>query len=340
MTKAFVFGKFYPFHIGHEAMITFALANCDFLSVLVCSSNREIITGEQRKRWIEETFQSVDASKLEVIVYEYLEELLPNTSASSADASKLWADVFKNIYPDFSLVITSEPYGSLVAGFLNISYLNYDLERSIHPVSSTFIKKDLASYWHFLPTAVKKDFSCKVVLLGTESTGKTTLTERLAKHYTSSYVLELARTFIPDSKNFSYDDLLVLSKAHAELILEASSGQHHLVIIDTDVHITKSYSEFALHRALEVSDAIYSMSKADLYIYLCSDVAYIQDGSRLSEDDRNALDCSHRRILEKDNIPFTEVSGNWEERFLESVRCIDELLQKDVLQRVYLKCGN
>jgi HTH-type transcriptional repressor of NAD biosynthesis genes len=41
MIKAFVFGKFYPFHKGHEAMINFALSKCDFLSVLVCSSDKE-----------------------------------------------------------------------------------------------------------------------------------------------------------------------------------------------------------------------------------------------------------------------------------------------------------
>ena len=35
MIKAFVFGKFLPFHKGHEAMINFALTKCDFLAVFI-----------------------------------------------------------------------------------------------------------------------------------------------------------------------------------------------------------------------------------------------------------------------------------------------------------------
>jgi HTH-type transcriptional repressor of NAD biosynthesis genes len=53
MIKAFTFGKFLPFHKGHEAMINFALTECDFLSVLVCCSDKENINGEVRKKWID-----------------------------------------------------------------------------------------------------------------------------------------------------------------------------------------------------------------------------------------------------------------------------------------------
>ena len=55
MVKGFVFGKFLPFHKGHQAMINFALGHCDFLTVLVCASDKETISGEPRKGWIEKT---------------------------------------------------------------------------------------------------------------------------------------------------------------------------------------------------------------------------------------------------------------------------------------------
>jgi HTH-type transcriptional repressor of NAD biosynthesis genes len=56
MVKAFVFGKFLPFHKGHEAMINFALSKCDLLTVLVCCSDKENISDTVRSSWIEKTF--------------------------------------------------------------------------------------------------------------------------------------------------------------------------------------------------------------------------------------------------------------------------------------------
>ena len=57
MIKAFLFGKFLPFHKGHEAMINFALTKCDFLTVLVCCSDKERIPDTLRKAWIEKAFE-------------------------------------------------------------------------------------------------------------------------------------------------------------------------------------------------------------------------------------------------------------------------------------------
>lgn len=114
MVKAFVFGKFLPFHKGHEAMIRFALTKCGFLSVLVCCDEEENIPGEVRKDWIETTF--ADANNIEVKVLHYDNRLLPNTSQTSTSVSELWSFEFKKHFPDYNLVITSEPYGELVAG--------------------------------------------------------------------------------------------------------------------------------------------------------------------------------------------------------------------------------
>ena len=71
MVKAFVFGKFLPFHKGHEAMINFALSKCDFLTVLVCCSDKEPFPENVRKNWIEKNFAS--QKNIEVTSFNYLE---------------------------------------------------------------------------------------------------------------------------------------------------------------------------------------------------------------------------------------------------------------------------
>lgn len=324
MTKGFLFGKFLPFHKGHEAMLHFARTQCDFLSVLVCCSDREPIPGSVRKAWIEQTVS--EQPNVEVLLYPYLESELPNTSETSGTVSEIWAAIFKKLFPEHTILVTSEPYGELVAGFMQIRHIPFDLEKKRFPVSATAIRNDVFANWHFLPDAVKPDFALKVVLLGTESTGKSTLAEKLAAHYSCSLVPEAARELIADSKGFRFEDLQRVLDAHAQRIAQALVGDSPLVVIDTDCHITKSYAQFVFGRDLEIPPAVHALNKAQLYLYLCSDAGYVQDGTRLTEAERNALDRSHRQVLAAHRVNFVEIRGDWEQRFEQAVSQIDKLI--------------
>lgn len=322
--KAFVFGKFLPFHKGHEAMINFALSKCDHLTVLVCSSDNENISDTTRKRWIEKAFEK--QKNVEIRTFSYLESELPNTSESSKEVSEVWAEIFKKQFPDYSLVITSEEYGNFVAAFMNIQHIAFDISKKHFPVSATAVRNDVFANWKFLPDSVKPDFAIKVVILGTESTGKTTLAENLSTHFGCSLVLEAGREIIANSNSFSFDDLLLVAKVHANRIEQAILGNSPLVIIDTDIHTTKSYSRFTFEKELEIGKDIYNSNKANLYLYLTNDAEYLQDGTRLSEAERNKLDHSHRQVLIDHNIEIIEISGNWNERFEKAIGQINQLI--------------
>lgn len=322
MVKAFIFGKFLPFHKGHEAMINFAFTKCDFLTVLVCCSDTESIPASTRQKWIEKTFEK--ETKIEIKSYNYLESELPNTSVSSQDVSRIWSEKFKTIFPDYSLVITSEDYGNYVASFMKIKHIAFDIPKQLIPVSATAIRNDIFTNWKFLPDSVKPYFAIKVVVLGTESTGKTTLTEQLANYFTCNYVKEAGRDLIANSNSFEFDNLYLVATEHAKRIDKAVLDKSPLIIIDTDIHTTKSYANFIFNKSLEVENNIYNSNKADISLYLNNDVEYVQDGTRLSEYDRNLLDLSHRQVLQQHNIEITEITGNWEQRFDKAVRIIKQ----------------
>lgn len=74
-------------------MISFALSKCDFLTVLVCCSDKENIPDTVRKSWIEKAFDK--QKNIEVKTFKYLESELPNTSQTSKEVSKVWADIQK-----------------------------------------------------------------------------------------------------------------------------------------------------------------------------------------------------------------------------------------------------
>ncbi len=335
MIKAFVFGKFLPFHKGHEAMINFALSKCDLLTVLICCGDKENISGTIRKSWIEKTFAG--QKNIEIKTYNYLESNLPNTSETSEEVSRIWAEVFKKQLPDHSLLITSEEYGNLVAAFMKIHHIAFDIPKKHFPVSASAIRNDLFANWKFLPDSVKPDFVIKVVIIGTESTGKTTLTENLSKHFNCSKVLEAARELILNSNEFTFDDLHLVANEHSKQIDKAVLRSSPLVIIDTDIHTTKSYSNFTFRKELIVNDEIYNSNKANLYLYLDNDVEYLQDGTRLSEAERNLLDLSHRQVLTDHNIDIVEISGNWKQRFEKAVEQINKLIAKQFTQGTFIE---
>ncbi|MBM3206949.1 MAG: adenylyltransferase/cytidyltransferase family protein [Candidatus Staskawiczbacteria bacterium] len=324
MVKAFVFGKFLPFHKGHEAMINFAMSKCEFLSVLVCVSDKEKISGSIRKNWIVKTFY--DNSNIEVIEYYYRTDQLTNESKASLKVSEDWSEIFKDLFPDYSILVTSEEYGKMVAEFMNIKHILYDIERNHVNISATYIRENIFKNWNYLPDSVKPYFTLKVVIVGTESTGKTTLAEKLAKHFNCGLVLEAAREIIANSNSFTFDDLYIVAKEHAKRIDKTIFADSPLVIIDTDIHTTKSYSRFTFEKELEINANIYNSSKASLYLYLNNDVEHLQDGARLSEAARNLLDLSHRQVLTDHDIDFIEIRGDWDERFDKAVEQINKLI--------------
>lgn len=214
---------------------------------------------------------------------------------------------------------------------MGIKHLAFDIGRQSFPISATAVRNDLFRHWNFLPDSVKPDFAIKVVVLGTESTGKTTLTERLAQYFGCSLVKEAGRDLIADSNAFEFNDLYLVAAAHAQQIDKAVLGPSPLIVIDTDIHITLSYASFIFGKKIDVANKTYKTNKANLYLYLNNDVKYVQDGTRLSETDRNLLDLSHRKILRQYNIDFVEISGDWEQRFDKALVAIKRLLVENAM---------
>jgi HTH-type transcriptional repressor of NAD biosynthesis genes len=122
-------------------------------------------------------------------------------------------------------------------------------------------------------------FVKKICIVGTESTGKSTLAKRLAEHYKTIYVPEMAREIIEETENCTYDDLLKIAQLHTQKISESILAANKLLIVDTDLNITRSYSQFLFNKGLNVDPWIEEVNQFDLYLFLEPDCEYIQDGT-------------------------------------------------------------
>ena len=313
MKTGLVFGKFLPLHTGHLSLIDFAVNNCDNLYVILCHSSEEEIPGINREQWLKQAL--LKYKRVTLISFNYDETELPNSSVSSREVSKIWSEALKKLVPGVDVVFTSEEYGNYLSEYMGIKHIAFDKHRLKTPVSATAIRNNPFYYWDFIADEAKPFFVKKVAIIGTESTGKSTLSEKLATHFHTVFVPEAGREIVEQTDNCSIEQLYQISILHAKKIQQEILKANKLLFLDTDLNITKSYSNFLFNHELTVSPWIEEINKCDLYLYLESDAEFIQDGTRLSKMNRDALSLSHKKILEKNRIKYLSISGNWNERF-------------------------
>jgi HTH-type transcriptional repressor of NAD biosynthesis genes len=326
MTKGLVFGKFMPLHAGHILLINFALQHCDHLYIVLCYTANEPIEGLVRYQWISQSFRS--NANITIISFEYDESVLPNTSVSSRDASLAWAKAFQSLVPGISMIFTSEDYGDYLAEYMHAKHISFDKERSIIPVSATVIRSNPLLYWNYIAGSAKIGFVKRIALVGSESTGKSVLTEKLARYYDTSFVPEMAREVVETTNECKPADLYKIAALHANEIQSKLATANKLLFVDTDLITTKSYSTFLFNEELVVDDWIEETNKFSLYLFLEPDCEYVQDGTRLSLEDRNALSIHHKKKFEEAGVPIISVLGNWDERFEKAIDIIDRLVLK------------
>ncbi len=313
-----------PVHAGHLALIDFAAAQCDQLIVLLCVSEQEPIPGDIRYDWLQKIF--ADNSQIIIQLFEYDESVLPNTSVSSQEVSRIWAEQLSSVFPEVNRIFASEDYGEYLAHEMGIEYQLFDPARVQVPISATAIRQHPFLNWEHIPLIVRPYFVKMICVAGTESTGKTSLVKRLATHFGVSALHEVARDIVEHTESCTYADLQAIAVHHAEAIQEATANAHKVLIVDTDVRITQSYSRFLFGRDLPVADWITTLNQFDRHLYLSADAPFVQDGTRLPLDQRNLLDRSHRQVYQEQEIELIEISGDWEARFERGKEVIEELL--------------
>lgn len=320
MIRGLVFGKFMPLHKGHQALIRFALQHCDELLVVLCHTVQEPIDGNIRLQWLKNWAQSYP--QITVVDFPYDDQLLPNSSVSDRHVAQLWSDAFRQQLPAFTCVFTSEAYGDYMAEYLHITHISYDSSRLTVPVSATQIRNNPRAYWHYLADEAKPYFTIKVAIVGTESTGKSTLTERLAAYFHTTYVPEMAREIVEETLTVMPAHLPEIARLHARTILDRLSAANRILLVDTDLITTQSYSLFLFDQPLHTDEWIDAANQFDLYIFLEPDCPFVQDGTRLDPEPRKALSNHHRMLYEAGGRPLVFIGGSWEQRFREAVACI------------------
>lgn len=174
----------------------------------------------------------------------------------------------------------------------------------------------------------------KVVLFGPESTGKTTLSEQLARHYNTVWVPEHARAYLQDKwnnqrKTCEPHDLLPIAEGQMRLENTLSKKATMVLICDTDLLETKVYSEaYYVGHCDPILEKYAVQNTYELYLLTYIDVPWIGDDLRDKPNERERMFSYFKETLEKYNRNFIILKGNKNTRLQTAVEHIDKLLKK------------
>ena len=172
----------------------------------------------------------------------------------------------------------------------------------------------------------------KIVILGPESTGKSTLCKQLAQHYNTGWCPEFAREYlIQHGMNYTYDDLLTIAKGQVELEEKNSQLVTHSskpLFIDTDMYVMKVWCEFVFGKCHQWILNQVAERKYDLYLLCNTDLPWVKDELREYPDlqTRDRLYYMYKDLMINQATPWAEITGNNEERLQNAVNAVDRLL--------------
>jgi NadR type nicotinamide-nucleotide adenylyltransferase len=314
MRRGLVFGKFMPLHRGHQLLIERALADVDDLTVVVYDSRPEgaypAMSIELRTRWLRELYPDVEA------IVPLSDPLRDDPEADDPRYAPLYAAGVRFL-GRFDRVFTSEPAYERFARELGAQHVVVDAARELVPISGTRIRSDPYAHRGWLDPRVYASLVQKVVLVGTESTGKTTLARHLAEVYDTVWTHEFGRElWEAQGLTGTFADHLAI--ARRQHVREEAARRHarRFLFCDTNPWTTLQWSLKSYGTADARLEALVEETIGDYVWVLCeNDFGWVDDGTReLPGELGERFQEQQRTDLERRGVPFHVVRGSIEER--------------------------
>lgn len=320
-TYGLIVGKFSPLHRGHEHLISEAEKQCDSLLVL-SYSNPEFRKCEAkiRKEWLQARFPSVRCVVLDPINFPSM----PDNQASDAEQQEFFSWIVNDVleYPVTHL-FANERWAEKCALNLSIGAGHHvtavalDPLRVKNPISATSIREAPHLNANWMSPFVRASYvTQKIVLLGGESTGKTTLAKALAEKFDTSWVPEYGRELWEEKNGeLVFSDMLRIG--HEQKFREKyfNIGANRYLFCDTSPLTTMGYSMWLYGK---VDDKLVKLAE-ELYdgvIFCQADFAHVNDGTRVGHDFRSMQQDWYKHVIPKMKCPIISVTGTIEERVL------------------------
>jgi NadR type nicotinamide-nucleotide adenylyltransferase len=250
-------------------------------------------------------------------------------------------------------VFSSEFYGDKLATYFDAVSVLVNQSREIVPISGTKLRAQLISNWHYLPKAVQSGLSHRIVIVGGESAGKTTLakaiTAQLNQHKNqATYIAEYGREYnalklqvmraraqkrnlsIPSVFDCQWQsqEFIHIAQKQIEREQQASLSGYPYLICDTDAFATQFWHHrYMGYHSSELKAIVAQQPKRALYILPdINDVPFEQDGLRDGEHIRHQMHEAFRdALLSQTETHWIEVKGSVSQRVEQAIQAIHGL---------------
>lgn len=312
----FMIGKFYPPTEGHAYMGRFALAHTGGdLTVMVESNDSQDIPGTLRARWMHEML--ADATIVNC------HETLPQDPSETPDFWTIWEEVLRRYAPEgVTHVYASEAYGHRIAEILGAEFVPVDMKRRCRDVSATRVRADPYGMWRMLPPPVRAHYCRRVVLIGPESSGKSSLADALGRRLDTVVAPEYGRLWCDQFGTPDADGLRRIARGHAAGVAAARSQANRVLIEDTDAAMTQVWADMLGHARDPEIEAFWSMP--DLYVVCDIDGPWVDDGQRwfpAPEDRRRFLGLCVAEAKAR-GVPWILATGPVETRVVQTIEAM------------------
>ncbi|HEY0013074.1 MAG TPA: AAA family ATPase [Allosphingosinicella sp.] len=317
VTRGFLLGKFMPPHAGHMRLCETAQALVDRLTILVCWLPGDPLPGALRLRWMRELFPGA-----RVIGHG---EVVPQAPGDHPDFWPIWTAIVRAAHPEpVDLVFAGEDYGARLAAELGAGFV--EVPRAAAPICATAVRAHPWGEWSSLPPTVRGHYARTICLHGPESSGKTVLAERLARHFGTSWIPEHARAYCLETpvNALTADDLETIARRQSAMIAAGRRWCDRRLFADTDALTTAAWSQMLLGH---VPEGVRGHAPADLYLLLDEEAPWIDDGTRVfgQPERRRAFFESCEHVLVEAGARYVRIGGDWEQRFRACLRAVESL---------------
>ena len=361
-----VFGSFAPLHQGHlDCIMRAKKENDGGCIVIVCGfdgdKGGEMMPLKRRYRYVREFFADDDL----VAVYAIDDGEIG--AKPYPDGWEQWLSEFfkiwqKAVEPDFDASIFRDPYPKRHWYAGDPNYVSDLIERgeeatlldrvADNPICATMIRQNPIKNWDKITTPFRRLFSHNILICGTASEGKSTLTTDLGKYFNAPYSYEYAREYMKDSCVIDWEldgaDYMAFLEGQYNLNrkLINSPGNHGIFFADSDSMVTRMYAEYyakdptcalteeEFKQVANMADAITAKCRWDKIFLIAPHGVFVDDHERYMAHSGMKERMELYEILVKN----LKESGNWDkvvilngdyyENFMTVVKYVREVMAR------------
>ena len=168
----------------------------------------------------------------------------------------------------------------------------------------------------------------RIVVTGSESTGKTTLARMLGERFDTVATSEFSREYA-DERRVPLDQHDVEAIAMGQMAMEdrrARLARYGLMVLDTDLFSTVVYGPHYYGTLQPWIERAALERRGDLYLLLDIDVPWVPDAIRDRGEQRADMHELFRAMLERYGLPFVTIGGSWGERYERAIVAVEQRL--------------